>query len=735
MMVPDVGADPSSTPRADSRESSYACSVCSKTYKRREHLHRHAASHNSLRPHRCPWCNSTYQRADVLKRHSQACQLKAATNGGLVSNSGRRRACDHCVRQKKACSTGQPCDGCRRKSLQCCYSFGVDTSDLIRQEGNGRQAGDSASCTSTETLLASEMQMATLPITPEGVVLPGHLDAYAPAFNFIECSAANNTSWLDFFNFAAENLPSDQPRSELESYKFSFLDNFTQRSGLADSFDCGTPSQREAVILAFEQAESIELGSASTASDPSLAHLLTPQDPLIIKTHQILQRIKEVVTLKPRNSCVTMEWSSILEQRCLEFFSPQNLRKFLALYWEIWHPNVNIIHRPSFSPACSKSILIAGMALIGESWLFFIATGYLLVLGACVSPDPTDNEQARPWFNCVEEVVFTDDDFCNDPLYTCDSSTLDPLTNIRKVQALQAGYIVCLYQNWEGADASKRRIRRYRFSTLVSVARDIGITSAKHRDYGLSSHYDFDWKDFIAREQLVRTFLWIYLLDHAFVIFNNLPPRMVIKEMDMHMAWPEATFQAPSGAQCAEEVHKWLLRSLPMCKITIREAIESFCKDTLGPDIRRCYADVGPLNLFVIVSAFHTLVFQQQNSSFCGIEQLQAVRIALQNWKLIWETYSSEFSSTPPHEMVGNVTPSPGNMWRRTGFMRHSPEYWLLANLMVNRLSRTLEPQPNFNEAVLTGGSTPDPILSKYDQTSMRQVNDLIAEFQNVHIG
>jgi hypothetical protein len=134
------------------------------------------------------------------------------------------------------------------------------------------------------------------------------------------------------------------------------------------------------------------------------------------------------------------------------------------------------------------------------------------------------------------------------------------------------------------------------------------------------------------------------------------------------------------------------------------------------------------------MTALHTFVFQQQSSSFYGIEQLQPVRVALENWKLVWETYSSEFSSTPPHEMLAEAVPSPGNMWQRTGFMRHSPEYWLLANLLVNRLSRTADAAPGFSEAAVTGGATPEPILRKYDQTSMRQVNDLIAEFQNVRI-
>lgn len=63
-------------------------------------------------------------------------------------------------------------------------------------------------------------------------------------------------------------------------------------------------------------------------------------------------------------------------------------------------------------------------------------------------------------------MVFIDDDFNSELSYSPSGS----MTNQkRKIQALQAAYIVCLYQNWEGTDASKSRIRRYRFATLVSV--------------------------------------------------------------------------------------------------------------------------------------------------------------------------------------------------------------------------------------------------------------------------
>lgn len=80
-----------------------------------------------------------------------------------------------------------------------------------------------------------------------------------------------------------------------------------------------------------------------------------------------------------------------------------------------------------------------------------------------------DQENAKTWYNCVEEMVFADDDLCSEPLYTWDTGVLIVATQKRKVQALQAAYVVCLYQNWAGTDTSKRRIRRYRFGTVISV--------------------------------------------------------------------------------------------------------------------------------------------------------------------------------------------------------------------------------------------------------------------------
>lgn len=94
----------------------------------------------------------------------------------------------------------------------------------------------------------------------------------------------------------------------------------------------------------------------------------------------------------------------------------------------------------------------------------------------------------------------------------------------------------------------------------------------------------------------------MFLLDHAFTIFNNLPPRMVIREMTSHVAWPESCFQAATAQDCEAEVHAWTARSPFLCNLTICEAIEMVCKGDMGDEMHRVFADLGPLNLFAIAS-------------------------------------------------------------------------------------------------------------------------------------
>jgi hypothetical protein len=99
-----------------------------------------------------------------------------------------------------------------------------------------------------------------------------------------------------------------------------------------------------------------------------------------------------------------------------------------------------------------------------------------------------------------------------------------------------------------------------------------------------------------------RTFIWTFLLDTAFVIFNNLPHRMVIKEMKMDMASPEVCFQAATAEECIDQIHRWMPPDSPFSTLLLRDAIENLCLETMTPDCHQKFSQLGPTNLFAMVS-------------------------------------------------------------------------------------------------------------------------------------
>lgn len=189
------------------------------------------------------------------------------------------------------------------------------------------------------------------------------------------------------------------PVSESRGYSFDFLYDFTSRTGLVSSFECATLEQRRQIVASFDQAyldhhrrhqqqhlESLlspshyqhlqpsSYGDDDACVSATVDHDPTPwsywlHNPIVIKLQKIVLLVKNVATVKPNNSTVTLTWSSELEQKCIQFFSPYRFEKFIELYWSVWHPNVSIVHRPTFDPTTSKSILLAAMALIGKQTL------------------------------------------------------------------------------------------------------------------------------------------------------------------------------------------------------------------------------------------------------------------------------------------------------------------------------------------------------------------------------
>jgi hypothetical protein len=221
--------------------------------------------------------------------------------------------------------------------------------------------------------------------------------------------------------------------------------------------------------------------------------------------------------------------------------------------------------------------------------------------------------------------------------------------------------------------------------------------------------------------------------------------------MKMHMASPEACFQAASADECHSQIQLHLPAGSCYWGISFRGAFESLSKDSLSSAMCQALADLGHLNLFALTSgmsslirlyknrltkslclAIHSQIFQYR-SSVSTWQNLTPVRNTLSNWRSAWQLFSSTaFFGISPHITVDDNHLEPETMWRRIGFFQFCHEYWLLANLMADRLVTLGTLQSN--DLPTLGDGPLDPILNQYDQTSMRQVNDLIMGFQTFQI-
>ena len=351
----------------------FRCSQCSKAYKRPEHLQRHSAVHKHVRDYGCPRCGATFQRSDVLNRHSKTCDGRKSTRVSLA-----RRACDACIKSKRACSSNPPCASCRRRSIACTFTV-----------SKSNEAADPA-VTEQELPLVTEPSAST--------------DSFPNGLGLLE-----DETWSLFLNtslpdFTAEDFDWTLLASgyQAEQHSLRFLESFTRNTGFLDSFDCLTAEERTTAYTVFTER---------------LCATMIAGDDLSLKSHEIVTLLKEAVEIKPRNNPVKLTWSQVLEILCMEFFSPPKIRLWLDLYWAIWHPNVNYMHRPTFDARTSKASLLAAMCIIG----------------ALVSPNELDRESAQLWRDSVEEMVFRDDEVTYDGQY---SNTFPTLERLQAIQAM-----------------------------------------------------------------------------------------------------------------------------------------------------------------------------------------------------------------------------------------------------------------------------------------------------------
>jgi hypothetical protein len=98
--------------------SLFACHFpgCDLSYRRKEHLTRHAKRHSNNQSSKCPFCDRSFARNDTLRHH-----VRSNHQDKELKTSRATRACKHCRARRSKCDGQVPCDRCFRLAKDCSY--------------------------------------------------------------------------------------------------------------------------------------------------------------------------------------------------------------------------------------------------------------------------------------------------------------------------------------------------------------------------------------------------------------------------------------------------------------------------------------------------------------------------------------------------------------------------------------------------------------------------------------
>ncbi|KAL7906992.1 hypothetical protein GGI35DRAFT_482358 [Trichoderma velutinum] len=380
-----------------------------------------------------------------------------------------------------------------------------------------------------------------------------------------------------------------------EAERFEFLLNFTSCDGLDISFNFQTSLEKgigngafdnfltidDLLVIDYEAGGRwIKDSEGRGRTNKTMEWLF---DPLLSQTKAICEKL---LNLPGIDKLVTGNHGQSLDEQCLEFFNPLNLRRLLNTFWKRWHRNCPVIHPPSFDPSQAPAELVLVIALIG----------------ACVSKCPIDAQNARKWLEPVERLVFALPWLSRE----AQGSQADPaLTRYTKLRILQTAILVCALQTWEGSDKAKERIRKLRYPYVAQAAQELAYRQPdKHIGSDLAATLRH-WDEFIFEEQILRTKSYIFLLDTAFTIFHMTPPRITVPDLDFPFAYPDICFHAHSAHEFFQSVQQICPNYHMYRETRIHKVIQILC-DATNTTAFDSFPEISDLGGFILISGMTT---------------------------------------------------------------------------------------------------------------------------------
>jgi hypothetical protein len=219
----------------------------------------------------------------------------------------------------------------------------------------------------------------------------------------------------------------------------------------------------------------------TTADQMTSIQMPTEWEPPSPQSAAIVQSILDRATLLG----VTLPEQEEYRQQLTYLFTPSRIDKFIAHYFEFWHPHCPILHQPSFSVEIAPIPLIVSVAL----------------MGAMYSQSDQEVNTAKQMMDLSELFVYSIDDLTDDSevrqmLRSGSSSNQTVFTTPLVFPNLQAAYLMVCVQFWAGGALARKRAIETRFGTVIKVktslpskdiadrncqiARRLGIHKSRH---------------------------------------------------------------------------------------------------------------------------------------------------------------------------------------------------------------------------------------------------------------
>lgn len=251
--------------------------------------------------------------------------------------------------------------------------------------------------------------------------------------------------------------------------RFDFLLKFTRAAGVNEAYNCNRLFMADELYDHSASQDSTTqtnldpylLGGDYPWSDKDRVPLTIFNSPAkggLVDDALRLQSSRIWEMLLPL--CNEQTEGSVTMADVISFFAPENILHFVDIFWDRWYPHCLIFHRPTFKIESCSPLLLTNMVL----------------MGGCTSPYKADRHIARSLLDIAERIVFSQ------PMFSTTATRAEGIDqpHFSQISTLQATYLICIMQKWEGTNGSKIRIQRDQFTKFVSV-----------RTYSLSNYLLF----------------------------------------------------------------------------------------------------------------------------------------------------------------------------------------------------------------------------------------------------